>query len=93
MAHTGRYCHKLTLFLKKELGMKASSIGLQDIVLWEEDEEEYLRKNLPSDLVCNFWCLLGFSDSCKSCSVLNSLFLLSLELFFGPCSLSLQISR
>jgi hypothetical protein len=22
----------------------------KDIVLWEEDEEEYLRKNLPSDL-------------------------------------------
>jgi hypothetical protein len=65
----------------------------KDIVLWEEDEEEYLRKNLPSDLVCNFWFLLGFSDSCKSCSVLNSLFLLSLELFFGPYSLSVQISR
>lgn len=26
---------------------------MQDLVEWAEDEDEYLRKNLPSDMVCD----------------------------------------
>ena len=26
-------------------------VDLQDVVEWEEDEDEYVRKNLPSELV------------------------------------------
>jgi hypothetical protein len=44
-------------------------IDVQDVVEWEEDEDEYVRKNLPSELV-------GFSLSSLRhtmiCDVLSS---------------------